>query len=325
MTQSTIRRWSNPEVILVATTLLEGPSVMLHAVYQAKLSGARILLVHVVRPSDLRASSNAATPFVLPSPAFCAVQVALNQMAKTFQREGIPCEPIILRGVAVEQISLLVKSRVVDRVIVGTRSARGVERLLTGSVAEELAAALDVPVCIVGHGAHPGPNCETPPGRILAATSFQPGSSLCVSFAYAFAEAHHARLTLLHVIDSGRAGKMQMEEARIAARQELASYIPRQAHDECQTVLAIREGDPSTEILEAARSLRHDFIVLGSPSDSVVSRILASGVIHRVVGEARCPVITIKSEAPAVHAVLQELFHTEPDPRIIEDSYLQYP
>src|SRR5665213_4531477 len=148
MTQSTIRRWSNPEVILVATTLLEGPSVMLHAVYQAKLSGARILLVHVVRPSDLRASSNAATPFVLPSPAFCAVQVALNQMAKTFQREGIPCEPIILRGVAVEQISLLVKSRVVDRVIVGTRSARGVERLLTGSVAEELAAALDVPVCI---------------------------------------------------------------------------------------------------------------------------------------------------------------------------------
>jgi hypothetical protein len=103
MTRSAVRRWSNPEVILVATTLLEGPSVMLHPVYQAKLSGARILLVHVVRPSDLRASSNAATPFVLPSPAFCAVQVALNQMAKTFSGKEFRVNQLSCEGLSLSK------------------------------------------------------------------------------------------------------------------------------------------------------------------------------------------------------------------------------
>src|ERR1035438_5400823 len=34
---------------------------------------------------------------------------------------------------------------------------------------------LDIPVCIIGQGARPGPHLEIPPGRILVATSFRPG------------------------------------------------------------------------------------------------------------------------------------------------------
>lgn len=312
MKQRTIRRWSNPETILVATNLLEGSSVILHTVYQARLSRAKILLVHVVRPSPLRTNPTAGVPFVQPSPALLEVQARLDQMARAYQREGILCEPIILSGTPTEQIPLLVRSRGVDRVVVATRSPRGVERLLMGSVAEQLAAAMDVPVCIVGHGAHRGSGNDSSPRRILVATSFRPSSSLCVSFACAFAEEHRTHLTLLHVLESVRMGTSQIEEVEIAARQELATCITLHAKERCQIDLEIRVGDPATEILKVANLVRHDFITLGSPPDSIVSRILGSSVIHRVVSEADCPVLTIKPLHSAVMTSTDGLLHTEP-------------
>ena len=317
MTQNTVRRWSNPETILVVTNLLEGPSVMLHATYQARLSRAKILLAHVVRPSTLRANQGAGMPSTLPSPALRAVQATLDDMVRAFEREGILCEPVVLHGIPTEQIPLLVKCRGVDRVLVAARNARGVERLLMGSVAEELVAVLDVPVCIIGQGAHPGPRLEVPPGRILAATSFRPGSSLCVSFGCAFAEEHHARLTLLHVLESSRlCGGQQYVEAQVAigaARQKLVHGIPGQARERCEIDLEVRVGDAATEILQVANSAHYDFILLGSPPDSIVTRILGSSVIHRVVSEANCPVITVKPVDPTVKAATHELLCTQPD------------
>ena len=327
MTQSIVRRWSNPETILVVTNLLEGPSVMHHAIYQARLSGAKILLVHVVRPSTLRSDPGAGMPCMLPSPALRVVQATLDNMVRAFEREGILCEPVILRGIPTEQIPLLVKCRGVERVLVAARNARGVERLLMGSVAEELAAVLDIPVCIIGQGAHPGPRLEIPPGRILVATSFRPSSSLCVSFACAFAEEHHARLTLLHVLESaGLCGGSQYVEAQVAtgaARQKLVDGIPGRARERCEIDLEVRVGDAATEILEVAGSIHHDFIILGSPPDSIVSRILGSSVIHRVVSEANCPVITVKLADLTVRTnATHEPFYAQPDSLHAESSAL---
>lgn len=326
MTQSTVRRWSNPETILVVTNLLEGPSVMHHATYQARLSGAKILLAHVIQPFTLRADPGSGMPSILPSPVFRVVQATLDNMARAFQRDGIPCEPTILRGIQTEQVPLLVKSRGVDRVLIAARGARGVERLLMGSPAEELAAVLDIPVCIIGQGAHPGPRPEIPPRRILVATSFRPNSSLCADFACALAEEHHAHLTFLHVLESSKLrGGAQYLEAQVtigAARQRLAESVPGPARERCEIELEVRVGDAATEILEMAGSMRYDFIILGTPSDSIISRVLGGSVIHRVVSEANCPVITVKQVDLTVRTATRELFCAEPDLSHAEASTL---
>ena len=62
----------------------------------------------------------------------------LDETVREFLHGGILCEPIILGGHPTEQIALLAKSRRVDRVIVGTRYASGIARLVEPSVAEEL-------------------------------------------------------------------------------------------------------------------------------------------------------------------------------------------
>ena len=227
------------------------------------------------------------------------------------QREGILCESVVLNGLPAEQIPALVKSRGVDRVIVATRIESGVERLLDGSVAEDLMASLEVPVFTIGPHAHPCAVSDPRPRQVLLATSFHPGSSVCTGFAFAFAELHDAQLTMLHVLDTGGMSEQQTERARTAARQKLSAYIPNEARLGRQPVITIREGDPATKILEESGSLPEDLIILGSPSSSMVSRILAGSVVHHVITEARCPVVTIRPTASTVRDVIRESFDME--------------
>jgi len=311
MAQSAIVRWSAPKVILVATNLLEGQTLILHAMYQARLSGATVLLVHVVRRPSLISDVPKGTPSFLPGPVLQSVKSKLDETVREFLHEGILCEPIMLAGHPAEQIALLAKSRCVDRVIAATRYASGVARLVEPSVAEELIATLDIPVCIIGRRAHPGPACGTPLGRVLMAAALDSASSTLVGFASTLAELNHSRLTLLHVMDSEGMSDQQRELARMVAQQKLASLIPKEARHRHEPVLMILDGDPSTVILNEAGSLSQDVVILGTSKSSSVSRLLTNSVVHRVVIESQCPVITIRSLSEGSDEEINKVTNTE--------------
>ncbi len=294
MTQSAVVRWSSPELILVATNLLEGQSLLLHAIFQARLSKAKVLLVHVIPPSNLRRDVQDGAPSFLPGRAVRAIKASLDEAAKEFQQAGVLCEPIVLTGTPAEQISLFVKLRAVDRVIAGTRYASGVARLVEPSVAEELITTLDIPVCIIGRRIHPKAGCCVSLGNVLLAASLHSANPLLANFASTLAEMNNARLTLLHVLDPEGMGEQERQIAGFAARQRLSAFIPSGARHKCPPVLMIREGDPATVILHEAGSLSQDVLILGS-SFSMAPRLLTDSVVRRVIVESQCPVITIRS------------------------------
>ena len=311
MAKSAIVRWSAPEVILVATNLLEGHTLLLHAIYQAKLSRATVLLVHVIRPSFLRVNARDGEPSYLPSSAVRNVRSMLDATVKEFEREGILCEPIVLAGSPSEQIHLLVKSRAVDRVIVATRYATGLERLIEPSVAEELITTLEVPVCIIGRRTHPGPACSTPLGRVLLATSLHSSSAMLARFANTLAEVNHSQLALLHVLDNERMSEQQREMTRLLTQRNLSALVPIEARHRHKPIFLIREGDPATIILDEAGSLPQDIVVLGTSKPSMVSRILTNSVAHRVVLESQCPVLTVKYACPRSADEIHETVRSE--------------
>ncbi len=311
MTQNAAVRWSNPEVILVATNLFEGYSLIMHAIYQAKLSHARVLLVHVIPISSLMSEATHGLPVRLPSPLVRSVQSKLEEIAADFRREGIECEPIVLNGAPEEEIPLLVKSRIVDRVIVATRNASGIARLLGGSVAEALIARLQAPVCIVGPRTHPGAACGTPLGRVLLATSLHVDSLLLAGVASALTELNHSQLTLLHVLNTAGMNDREQELARAAALRLLSVLLPDRSAHVVQPVLLVREGDPAAMILREAGSMAQDLVILGSPHPSTASWLFDTGVVHRVATESRCPVIIIRPTSQATDEYLRVLGTTE--------------
>jgi nucleotide-binding universal stress UspA family protein len=306
MTQSAIVRWSNPKVILVATNLFEGYPLIMHAIYQAKLSQARVLLVHVISPSYLITETNCTPPFVPPSPAFRVIRAKLDEIAKEFEWEGITCEPIVLKGLPEEEIPSFVKSGSVDRVIVATRNASGVARLLGVSVAEELIARLEVPVCIIGPRTHPGAACDTPLGQVLLATTLHLNCPLLAGIASALAESNHSQLTLLHVLNTDGMSEQQQQAARAMAQRRLCALVPNQSAHRIPPIFLVHEGDPATIILREAGSMAQDLVILGSPHPSIVSWVLETSVVRRVAIESQCPVIVISPTIQATTEYLHE-------------------
>ena len=297
MAQSTIVRWTDPKVILVATNLVEDRTFSLHVISQAKLSGAKVLLVHVVPPLYLRSESVYGAPFVQPVLVVRNTRGKLDEMAAVLRAEDVECESVILTGLPQETIPLFLKSRPVDRVIVSARNATGVERLVGGSVAEALISGVDIPVCVIGRQTIPPLACGTPPERILLAASLQPESSMLANFASTLAELHHSHLTLLHVLESAGMTQEERELARFIARRKLSGLIPKEARHRHHPAILIPDGDPIKIIPDAISSMSQDLVVLGGTYPSLFSWILGTSVVRRVIAEAKCPVITIKSQA----------------------------
>jgi nucleotide-binding universal stress UspA family protein len=293
MSKDAISRWSNPNLILVATDCFESDALLHHAISQARPSNAKVLLVHTI---DTSAAETGITGIAPPQiPANRATKSKLDEMAARFLREGIFCEAIVLNGPPELAIPVLVKARSVDRVIVSPKNSSGVARLIEGSTMDRLIDVLNVPVCIVGQRAQKRGLSDTHFGRILFAASLHSTSARLAEFASALAEAHHAHLTLLHVLSTTGMSKRQHELTRLAVWQKLASLVPNNPKHRFQPLVVLREGDPATAIVEGADSLLEDLVIIGAPRTSGVSGVPTNGIVHRVVAETQCPVITLNA------------------------------
>lgn len=314
MTQSEMIRWSNPETILVATNLLEENTFMNHAIDQARPGRARVLLVHLIPGSGSMTGPNLEIPVLPPSSVIRSAKAKLDDLARDFLREGIECDPIVIIGSAEEEIPKLVNSRSVDRVIIADRNTSGVARLIAGSVVDELIATLEVPVCVIGRRVIPKQACCTPFERILMATTIHRESSLLANFANTLAEFNHSHLTLLHVLENADTSSRESKLARDTAREMLFALLPDEAMRRHQPFLLISEGDPATAILNEARSMSVDLVILGSPRPSMVSQLTGPSIAHRVIAESHCPVMHVRLHSPNANEHILELAGAETMP-----------
>lgn len=189
-----------------------------------------------------------------------------------------------------------------DRVIVGTRSAEGLDRILLGSVADDLLHQLDVPVCVIGPRVRPQVRSGWKPAWVLFATSFHHESHQSVELALELTNLYQCHLTMLHVVSTKEAVESQRQKSRKQREEELLTLIRGEAKCWSCLTIKVREGDPATEILAEATKLPADLIILGATGASRSSRLLAAGVVHRVVAEAKAPVVTVRQEPHTTEA-----------------------
>lgn len=132
-----------------------------HAAELARLSGATVILLHVVEPT--RHSTGFERPEVYIKdvrPRFLkAGQTLLDEAASRLRREGIATETVLLESGTErvsEQIAHQTEINDCDLVILGTHGRRGMNRLLLGSDAEQVARIAPVPVMLVRQSSRDG-------------------------------------------------------------------------------------------------------------------------------------------------------------------------
>jgi nucleotide-binding universal stress UspA family protein len=141
--------------------------------------------------------------------------------------------------------------------------------------------------------------------RILFATDGSAASANAATMAVELARAHGAKLTALYVVDPypylgvGEANPMGFQAYMAAAQQHAA-----QAHQKvldlctaagvtCQPRL-VEDVAASTGIVESARELGSDLIVVGSHGRTGVKRLVLGSVAAKVVAESTIPVLVAR-------------------------------
>jgi len=206
------------------------------------------------------------------------------------QLTGLPHEATVVRGVSIWP-ALEHAMASTDLIVLGTHGRTGAQKVLFGSVAEEIFRRARVPVLTIGPGLRKRTHNGARFNRVLFATDFTPESLAATRFAVSLAEEHQARLLLLHVI-----GDSESEGHSVAnVMYRLSELLPKDAEFWCRPEAVVEYGEPAERIVEAAKQRDADLIIMGVRHGHLGAVThLERSVAHKVVAHATCPVLTVR-------------------------------
>ena len=265
-----------------------------YAIALARRYDARIYLAHVITPD----------PFQFAEPQLAqatyekvrqAAEEGITDILISGKLRGVPHEVLMEEGNVWPCLESLIVRNEIDLVVVGTHGRGKVQKLLIGSVAEEIFRKADCAVLTVGPAVK-NPNAkEVELNHILFATDFGPGAEKAAAYAFSLAQEHNATLTLLHVIESAAA----YTEESVARQREInvvrmKQLMPPGSENWCRPEFRATFGAAVEEILTAARESKADLIVMGAKARKSLAGHAPLTIAYNVVTKAPCPVITVR-------------------------------
>jgi nucleotide-binding universal stress UspA family protein len=216
-------------------------------------------------------------------------------MARWLQ-EGKFCDAsaAVIEGEAAPAIAEFVASKGADLVVIGTSGRRDVNRLLLGSVAEEMFRDLKCPVVVVGPRARWLKKRKA--ARLVFATDLEPHSLAALSELKKLRSTFHSSVAVIRAVP--HVSKLPGERNRLRndTRERFKAVADRNLMKHTKRV-DVAFAPPIKAITNFANRLHANAIVMGIRSGGELSRAVTHipwTLAHRVIAEAKCPVITIR-------------------------------
>jgi universal stress protein A len=138
--------------------------------------------------------------------------------------------------------------------------------------------------------------------RILVPIDFSECSKKALQYALPLAREHQAALSLLYVVppaySAGEYGGIDYAQLEAGMKEggekELAKLIVDEVRGEVTADPLVRVGSPPREIVEAARILPADLIVISTRGQTGLKHVLLGSVAEHVVRRAPCPVLVVR-------------------------------
>jgi nucleotide-binding universal stress UspA family protein len=283
--------------ILFATDFSSAAGVAIpYAAALVKRYGAKLHILHV-RPPIV----NPMTPPATWRAAEEAAKIEAEQQTRDLltQFVGIQPEIEIKEGDLGSNLATEIEQHNIDLVVIGTRGRSGIRKFLLGSSAEEVFRRAPCPVLTIG------PHVQLMPGRpeeftqILFATDFSPEANAAAPYAISLAKECNAYLTFLHVIAEPKVGDLVHSSEVVASSERLLHNLaPVDDEAGCIPDCVVETGTVAEKILDVAARRGADLIVLGVRQPHGfpgAATHLPSATAHKVVSQANCPVLTVRS------------------------------
>jgi universal stress protein A len=143
------------------------------------------------------------------------------------------------------------------------------------------------------------------PRKILVPTDFSEDSDLAFRMALSIAVNYQARIFLLHVISKQDLADYCLDqnivdrvlnESIVFSNEKLQEVIDKyQQSGNIKVIPDVRKGQPYEEILKEASERKIDLIVIASHGKTGLQKYFIGSVTEKVMKEAKCPVLLVRS------------------------------
>ena len=218
---------------------------------------------------------------------------ALEEARKIAETERALIKTVCEEGETYERIVDLADAENCDVIVVGRRGRRHFERALVGSVTARVIGHTQRDVLVVPNNRLLGWK------KILVATDGSKYSAVAVEKAVAFARSYGGGLVVVSIVDVPTefyAEAPKAVEDMIRKAKEYTAAVKKQA--EAAGVKAesfIGEAVADEAIIKLAAEQGVNMIVVGSHGRTGLRRLLMGSVTEKVIGNAPCPVLVVKS------------------------------
>ena len=218
---------------------------------------------------------------------------ALHKAEELAKAEGALIKTVCEEGEAYERIIDLAEAENCELIVMGRRGMSRLERVLVGSVTARVIGHSHIDVLVVPSTTEIGWK------KILLATDGSKYSKAAAERAIDFAGEYGGELRAVSVVDVPAEFYGEAPDAVEDLINKAKGYVEdvkRQA--EAAGIKAetfVREREAYKAILDLAKELNVNTIVMGSHGRTGLKRLLMGSVTEKVIGYASCPVLVVKS------------------------------
>lgn len=287
---------------LVATDLSEASDEALRQAFaSARSAGGPVAICHVMPEFaqvqglfPLDAPSDLAADF---EPRAQTINAMREQLRRVFPTAAEDVEMRLDEGAPYAGILNQAERWRADRVVVGSGTKTGIERVLLGSVAARVVRYAHCPVLVARPVAA---------GAVLVATDLSDPSMPALRAGAEEARLRQVpRLVVLHVEEVAEvavapaffgAAPIALPENLLQERREAARRLIEGALErfEMTAEIEVVYGDAAHEILQRSESLPAEVLVVGTRGRTGFSRLLLGSVAERLVRDASCSVLAVR-------------------------------
>jgi len=272
-----------------------------HAVHLARRLGAKLHVLSVVYHEDDAETSPMS--FLPLGSDELAAQLGLESSTLPEGDDSLEVINAQLQSTSAWRTILeYVDDHKIDLVVMGTHGRHGLDRLLLGSVAEQVVRRAPCPVLTVRQE-HPVPRRPGAIPEIVVPVDFSPFSRPTLKYAVDLARHYGAKLALVHVVEQVNLPNVygidpipvvapDLQARSLQALEALAAdEIPPSQPFDCTVLI----GHAGHDIVEFADDRDSDMIVIATHGLTGLKRLLMGSVTEQVVRAAACPVFTVRS------------------------------
>lgn len=208
----------------------------------------------------------------------------------------------VKQGTPFQRIREYAQRREIDTIVMGTQGRTGIDRVLLGSVTENVLRTARVPVLTVPPAADGDVIGEVSFDGLLLPTDGSEGAEIATDWAITLASAWGSMLHSIYSVDTSRFPEQRDPGEMIAPFEargtDVIDNVRQRAVDAGVSVSSsIATGRPATVILEYASQRAVDMIVMGTHGRTGIGQWFLGSVTENVVRQAEVPVFCVPVSA----------------------------